>query len=248
MARTAVIGNSGTGKSWGAGALIERVLDPNHPKNAGQTFDIAVHFDYEDEEIGLSDADEDPLFERLDVDRELANRINWLKLLYRHRKVRIVPDMTQEDAKELLGVICQAIMKLCKELAPDLTAFLSIDEAHNFIPQSNGDNRIHYLMSNGRKHGIEYLVISQRPVSLHTSALGLTDRRIYFRVDEKNDLRGLREVTTFNADELQTLDDRECIIENKSNGESVTVSTETWTRIRPHYSGDDGIIDDALPV
>lgn len=248
MARTGVIGNSGTGKSWGAGAIIERVLDPNHPESPSETFDLAVHFDYEDEEKGLSDSDNDALFKRLDVDAELADQLDWLKVLYNHRRVRVVPDMTQEKARELLGVICEAIMKLCKELAPDLTAFLSIDEAHNFIPQGNNDDRIHYLMSNGRKHGIEYLVISQRPVSLHTSALGLTDRRIYFRVDEKNDIRGLREVTTFDADKLQTLQDRECIIENKSSGEYVKESTENWTRLRPHYAKDDGIVDDALPI
>jgi len=76
----------------------------------------------------------------------------------------------------------------------------------------------------------------------------LTDRRIYFRVDEKNDIRGLREVTTFAADKLQTLDDRHCIVVNKSNGEHVEECTEDWTRIRPHYAGDDGIVDGALPV
>lgn len=248
MARTGVIGNSGTGKSWAAGALIERVLDPNHPKNGGETFDIAVHFDYENEEVGLSDADHDPLFRRLDVDEQAASRIDWLHLLYNHRRLRIVPDMTQAKARELLGVICEAIMTLCKEVVPELTAFLSIDEAHNFIPQSNNDERIHYLMSNGRKHGIEYLVISQRPVSLHTSAIGLTDRRVYFRVDEKNDIRGLREVCTFNADRLQRLKDRECIIENKSSGDHVKESTNEWTRIRPHYAKDDGIVDSVLPV
>ena len=248
MARIAVIGNSGTGKSWASGAVIERVLDTSHPQNHGETFDLAVHFDYEDEEKGLSDADHDPLFSRFDVDDELAAQIDWVAFLGNHQYVRLVPDMTQEKARELLGAICAALMELCKERVPEASAFLSIDEAHNFIPQSNSDERIHYLMSNGRKHGIEYLVISQRPVSLHTSAIGLTDRRIYFRVDEKNDLRGLREVTTFNADKLQTLDDRQCIVENKSNGEHVIESTEDWTRIRPHHADDDGIVDEVLPV
>lgn len=248
MARTAVIGNSGTGKSWGAGAIIERVLDPDHPESPGDTFDIAVHFDYEDEERGLSDVDADPIFQRLDVDPELAAEIDWLQLLYNHRRVRVVPDMTMEEATELLGVISGALMKLCKDLVPDLTAFLSIDEAHNFIPQGNNDERVHRLISGGRKHGVEFLIVSQRPVSLHTSALGITDRRIYFRVDEKNDIRGLQDVTTFDANKLQSLRDRECIVENKSSGEYVKESTEDWTRIRPHHAKDDGIVDDALPV
>jgi hypothetical protein len=90
--------------------------------------------------------------------------------------------------------------------------------------------------------------LKQRPVSLHTDVLGLTDRRFYFRVDEKNDIRGLQDVTTFDANKLQRLKDREVIIENKSSGEYVTQSTNDWTRIRPHYAKDDGIVDDALPV
>lgn len=248
MARVAVLGNSGTGKSWGGGAVIERVLDPNHPDNPGTTFDYAIHFDYEDEEKGLSDADHDPLFRRLDVDPQLASQVDWLKLIYNHRKIRVVPDMTVGEATELLGVLCFSLMKLCKELTPERTAFLSVDEAHNFIPQGNTDQRVHRLISGGRKHGVEFLVVSQRPVSLHTHALGLTDRRIYFRVDEKNDINGLQGVTTFDANRLQRLKDRECIVENKSSGEYVKESTDDWTRLRPHYAKDDGIVDAALPV
>jgi len=250
MARVSVIGNSGTGKSWAAGALIERVLDPDHPEAPPDTFDLAVHFDYEDEEAGLSSAagEHRPIYQRLDVDRDLAGRINWQKMIYHHQRIRLVPDMTPAAARELLGAICEALMALCKHVNPDWSAMLSIDEAHNFIPQQNNDQRVHYLLSNGRKHGIEYLVVTQRPATIHTSALGLSDRRVYFRVDEKNDLRGLRDVTTFEAAKLQRLNDRECIVENKSTGESVRESTESWVRRRAHHSGDDGVVDDALPV
>jgi hypothetical protein len=249
VARTALVGNSGTGKSWAAGALIERTLDPDHPEAGDEAFDLAVHFDYENEERGLSeDGDYQALLKAFEVDAALADRIDWITLLQRHRRIRVVPDMTPGNARELLGVICKSLMEICKQIEPSLSAFLSIDEAHNFIPQSNNDQRVHYLMSNGRKHGIEYLVITQRPATIHTSALGLTDRRIYFRVDEKNDLRGLRDVTTFEASRLQGLGDRECIVENKSNGEHVRESTTGWTRLRTHYSGDDGIMDDVLPV
>lgn len=248
MARLSVIGNSGTGKSFAAGALIERVLDVDHPKNPGETFDLAVHFDYEDEEKGLSDANHSPLLKRLDVQASQARHIDWKRLIAREPYLRVVPDMTMEEATELLGVISKAIMDLCKKVYPDATGFLSIDEAHNFVPQGNNDQRVHRLISGGRKHGVEFLVITQRPATIHTSALGLSDRRFYFRVDEKNDIRGLREVTTFNADKLQTLEDREVIIENKSTGEHIRQSTNDWDRIRPHHAKDDGIVDDALPI
>lgn len=250
MARVAIIGNSGTGKSWAAGSVVERVLDEQHPDNPGTTFDVACYFDWEDEERGLSagDGDHDPLLKRLDVDPDLARRINWLKLLYNHRRVRVVPDMTVEQGQELLGQISHSLMKLCKDAAPNLSGFLGLDEAHNFIPQGNTDQRVHRVISGGRKHGVEFLVITQRPVGIHTNALGLSDRRIYFRVDEKNDIRGLREVATFDVEQLRRLDDRECIVENRSSGEHVRESTENWTRLREHYSKDDGIVDDALPI
>jgi hypothetical protein len=78
--------------------------------------------------------------------------------------------------------------------------------------------------------------------------IGLSDRRIYFRVDEKNDINGIQKVCGFNANILKRLQDRHCIIENKSSGEWVEEDTNNWTRIRPHYAKDDGIVDSALPV
>lgn len=248
MARLSVIGNSGTGKSYGAGAIIERVLDPDHPENPGKTFDVAVHFDYEDEEKGLSDVEHDPILQRFDVTASKAARIDWPYFLYKHRRVRVVPDMSKAKATELLGVICGAMMDLCRDFEPELTGFLSLDEAHLFIPQSNTDERVHRLISGGRKHGVEFLVITQRPANLHTNCMELSDRRFYFRVDGDNDLSKLQRVTTFDADRLQRLQDRDVIVENKSTGEHEKQSTNDWTRVRPHYAKDDGIIDDALGI
>lgn len=250
MARLAVLGNSGTGKSWAAGALLERVLDPDHPSNPGETFDLAVHFDFENEERGLSERGEySPLLWNVPVDRETANRFNWRAVLDNHKKIQIVPDMEPDAMCLLLGHVCNCMMDLCTPGGRgdrELTGILSVDEAHNLIPQTINDRRIHRLISGGRKHGVEFVVISQRPASLHTNALGLADKRFYFRVDEKNDLRGLRDVTTFDANNLQRLDDREVIVENKSTGTHRKESTNNWTRFRKHYARDDGILDAAI--
>lgn len=249
MARLAVIGNSGTGKSWAAGALIERVLDPNHRQNPGDVFDVAVLFDYEDEERGLSDGGEhDPLFKRVDLTVEDARNKDLEELLRTRGRLRVVPDMDLPDARVLLGALCKAMMNLCKDRYPDKTGFMAVDEAHHFIPQNGADPRVRRLISGGRKHGVEFLNVTQRPASIHTSALGLADRRIYFRVDEKNDIRGLRDVSTFNAGKLKDLADRECIVENKSSGEHQKESTNNWKRLRPHHAKDDGIVDDALDI
>lgn len=256
MARITVIGQSGTGKSYGAGSVIERVLDPSHPDNPGETFDIAIHFDPEDEEVGLSDQDNDPLYQRLDVTAEMAASLDWRKVIYNHRKLRIVPDMREEQMRTVYGDICAAVFTLVKDLAPDLTAFVSCDEAGNIVPQHGADDRVLTLQSRGRKHGAETCYICQRPQQIHTGLLSQADRRIYFRVDNDNDLGKLDKQAGFsvqsvevpNGRGLESLRNRECIIENRSSGDYVVESTNEWVRMRPHYSGDDGIVDDALPV
>lgn len=248
MARIVVIGQSGTGKSYGAGALIERVLDPEHPANGGQTFDIGIHFDYEDEERGLSDSTCDPLYQRFDVDLALANRVSWLKVIDNHRYLRIVPDMTVEEATKLYGVIAQAVMKICKDLAPELTAFVSCDEAGELCKQHSTPKAVLRMVTGGRKHGVECCHISQRPQQMHTTIISQADRRIYFRVSDSNDIDKINKNCGFNADELEDLPDRHCIIENKSTGDTARECTNDWTRIRPHHAKDDGIADAVLPV
>lgn len=256
MARVAVIGQSGTGKSFGAGAVIERILDPNHPDNPGQTFDIAVHFDPEDEEKGLSDADHDPLYRRLDVDAELARNLEWMKVLYNHRRIRVVPDMTDDAKAELYGVICGAVFELCKDVVPDLTALVSGDEIGSYVTQTSADKRVLTVQTRGRKYGVETVHVMQRPQQAHTEMISQCDRRMYFRVNDDNDLGKLSGQAGFNVNRipnlngrgLKELEDREVVIENVGTGDIIVESTNDWRRIRPHYSGDDGLIDDVLPV
>ena len=235
-----MIGQSGTGKSYYTGALLEQTVP---------SFDIAVHYDIEDEERGLSDAHNDPIYKTLHVTPDQARNINWLKVLANHRKLRVVPeDMTVAEMQELYAVICHCVLKLCKELVPQWTGFVSCDEAHNLVPQNGFDKRVERLITGGRKHGVECLHISQRPQLLHTTVISQADRRIYFRVNDDNDLGKINKQSSFPATSLRDLDDRVCIVENKSTGEYTTISTDDVTRQRPHYSNDDGHVDAHLPV
>ena len=256
MARLTILGQSGTGKSWAGGALIERIMDPEHPENAGtESFDLAVHFDPEDEERGLSDAAHDPLYRRLDVDTELAEKIHWMKAVYNHRRIRVVPDMMESEQRELFGAICGAVFTLVKDVAPDLTALVSCDESGQIVTQNGADSRAFKAQTRGRKYGLETIHSSQRPQQLHTTVISQSDRRFYFRINDDNDLGKLQGQASFNVNRvrgfgkgLSELDDRQVVIENVSTGEIIVESTENWTRSRPHYAQDDGIIDKSLPV
>jgi len=240
MARVTVLGRSGTGKSYYTGYLLEQTVPQ---------FDYAVHYDIEDEEVGLSDADHDPIYKTLRVDQEVARRISWVRAIANHRKLRVVPQgLTTDEQREVYAQICEAAMSLCSEHDPDATCFVSCDEAHNIVNQSAFDERCERLITGGRKHGVECLHISQRPQLLHTTVISQADRRVYFAVSDDNDLGKIDRQAGFPASRLKDLPKRQCIVENKDSGEHERVDTDGIGRERPHYSGDDGIVDESLPV
>lgn len=239
MARVVVIGQSGTGKSYYTGFLLEITVP---------AFDIAVHYDIENEEPGLSHKTYNPIYSTLEPTPKTAKHTDWPRFIGTYRKLRVVPDsMTEDQRRTLYAVICQSIMALCKSNR-NVSAFISCDEAHNLVPQHAFDNRVERLITGGRKHGVECLHISQRPQLLHSTVISQADRRIYFRVNDDNDIKKINKVSAFPADRLKDLPDRSCIVENKSTGEFEQIDTDQISRTRPHFSDDDGILDDKLPV
>lgn len=104
------------------------------------------------------------------------------------------------------------------------------------------------MITGGRKHGVECLHISQRPQLLHTTVISQADKRIYFGISDDNDLRKIDQASSFPAYRLKDLRNRSCIVENKNTGKWVEIDTDGIARVRPHYSGSDGIVDRHLPV
>lgn len=93
MAHVVVLGRSGTGKFYHTGILLEQTVPE---------FTFAVHYDIEDEEIGLSNRNHDPLYRTLRVDDKLARKLNWKRVITRHRKIRAVPiGLTEAEMRAL---------------------------------------------------------------------------------------------------------------------------------------------------
>ena len=240
MGRVTVLGMSGSGKSYYAGYLLEQSIPE---------FDVAVHMDIEDEEGGLSDADHDPLLQTLTLDRKTAHSLDWVRVLYNHQKVRVVPDdLTYEEVRTLFAGICRATMRLCKDLKPELTAFVSCDEAHNILTEHKFPEPVERAITGGRKHGVETLFCSQRPQLLPTTLISQADKRVYFALNDDNDISKVNKSASFPAAKLKNLPARQAIVENKQTGEWAQIETDGIGRKRPHYSGDDGIVDRHFPV
>lgn len=238
MARVVTIGGSGTGKSYYTGYLLEQTV-PN--------FDTAIHFDLEDEERGLSAAGYDPLYRTLTVNEERAGTLNYRRVLYKYRKIRVVPDaLSVEETRELYAHLCETAMWMGEEIGE--TCMVSCDEAHNVVAKNALDDRVERLITGGRKHGVECVHISQRPQLLPTTLLSQCDLAVYFRVTEDNDLAKINNSSGINAERLRTLEDRVCLVENRKTGDVAEIDTDGVDRKRPHVAGDDGIVDEALPV
>lgn len=244
MARLVVLGTSGSGKSWYAGAVLEQSVP---------SFDYAIHFDPEDEEVALSAPERatgyPPLYHRLPIDERRYQTLNLLNVVHRNKRVRIVPSgLTADERRDLYGRVCAVAMKLAKDMnAGDV--LVSCDEAHNVVGEGSLDERVERAITGGRKHGCETVHVSQRPQLIHKTLLSQTDKCIYFRLGDDNDLGKIDAQSEVPGDEIRRLGKRECIVENRDSGEWTRVDTETdVTRKRPHFSGDDGKLDSHLPV
>lgn len=242
MARTVVLGKSGTGKSWKLGKYLEEVVPQ---------FTHAVHFDLENEEAGLCVNGNDgspPVFRTLYIDREAyGGEFDLPKTIARNKKVRVVPDgLNKDQVEDLLGAICAIGMELGKH--EDITFHLSVDEAHNVAPKTGIDERISRLITGGRKRGVEYAFATQRMQKLHEDILSQANWGIYFQITGDRDLSKIDgSIDAFQADEvLPTLEKYHCVVEDKEAGDWWEVNTQNETRHHPHMADDDGLADEYL--
>lgn len=266
MARVMVLGRSGTGKSWFSGKILADILTGDADFDSDgedEGFKYAAHLDLEDEEKGLSDP-EDPLLRTMEVTSEKLEGVVSYKteadaptyipveelegtgpyhiplvkwVLYRNRYVRYVPDgLSKPETKLLVEMVADAAMK-----AGD--THFSLDEAHLVAEKHNIGDKLMRLATGGRKRGVEWLFITQRPQKIHEDILSQTDYTIYFNLRDR-DLEKAADKAEALGDaeaEIGGLGKREAIIEDFDAGTYSQFSTEGMERKYPHVSGDDGV-------
>jgi hypothetical protein len=260
MARVAILGQSGSGKSWFTGQKIGEILDPDD--DDADQFEYAVHCDLEDEEQGLSLA-EDPLLKTFECDKHLLRQLvvvnpenppsyipdeeladgpamalpKWV--LYRNKYVRVVPDGL-DDAEQviLVEMMADAALKTGD-------CHFSLDEAHLVASTHKIGDKLSRLVTGGRKRGVEWVFISQRPAKLHEDILAQTNITVYFQLTSDRDLKKANDsAETFDAEAvLPNLGPRKAIVENHSAGQHVEIDTNDLERRYPHIAGDDGKSD-----
>lgn len=259
MSRVLILGGSGSGKSWYAGQKLESILT----EDGEEAFEHAVHVDLEDEEKGLSLAD-DPLFLTAEIDKdrlreavvvnprnppdyipeaelkenEVVTLPKWM--LYKNGYVRFVPDGLTEEEKIVLTEMCaDAAMK-----AED--CHFSVDEAHLVANNSQMGTKLNRLVTGGRKRGVEYVFITQRPQAINKQIPAQANLVVYFRLSSGRDKKKAASMAdAFDGEEeLPKLGKREAIVEDLETGEWWKIDTNDLDRDYPHIAGDDGKADE----
>lgn len=230
--------------------------------DADEDFEYAVHIDIEDEERGFSDP-ENPVMLTFEVTSErLQSFVKFpdppsyipeeelkdgpevlvpMWVLYKYKYVRVVPDgLTDEEKSKLVEMMADAAMKVGD-------CHFSLDEAHLVARKHSMGEKLMRLVTGGRKRGVEWLFITQRPQRLHEDILSQSDYTVYFNLrDRDRDKAAEKAEGIPDAEEkIDALEQREAIIEDFDTGEWTQFSTNDLERSIEHVSGDDGKADAA---
>lgn len=260
MSRVAIFGMSGSGKSWYTGKKIADILEPEDEEDE---FEYAIHYDLEDEEVGLSqegnallktfecdgdllrrqvivDEDEPPSYipERELEDGPVIALPKWV--VYKNKYVRVVPvGLSDEERKVLAEMMADAAL-----MTGD--CHFSMDEAHVLARQGSIGDRLERLITGGRKRGVEWCFITQRPQAIHKQIIAQADIGVFFQLTSDRDLTKADALAEyFDAEEtLPGLGSRIAIVENYQTGTAQKVDTNNLERAYPHIAGDDGKADD----
>ena len=75
--------------------------------------------------------------------------------------------------------------------------FVFFDEVHEFTPHFSGSQEIHRFIRHCRNKNIGVVMSTQRPASVDTNVIGLTDYLVLFRITWKNDIEAIKELLKY---------------------------------------------------
>ena len=84
--------------------------------------------------------------------------------------------------------------------------FLFLDEVHEFTPHFSGSQEIHRFIRHCRNKNIGVVMSTQRPASVDTNVIGLTDFLVLFRITWKNDIEAVKELLKYRIETKEEMD------------------------------------------
>ena len=83
--------------------------------------------------------------------------------------------------------------------------YLYLDEVHEFTPHFSGSQEIHRFIRHCRNKNIGVVMTTQRPASVATNVIGLTDFLVLFRITWKNDIEAVKELLKYRVGDKEKM-------------------------------------------
>lgn len=188
-AGTAILAMRGAGKSWLAGVLVEKlaangipfvVVDPE-----GEYWTLRV--EYSNVVIAGGEHADIPLVS------ELAEILGQTVVEERLQLVLDLSDMRRSEQKDFLSKFL--IELFVKETDMRIPLWICFEEADLWVPQSgNPPCKVPVLdiCQRGRKRGLGFALVSQRPATIDKTALSQAEFRFFKRFQQPHDLRAVK--------------------------------------------------------
>jgi DNA helicase HerA-like ATPase len=80
-----------------------------------------------------------------------------------------------------------------------------IDEIHEFTPHFSGSAEVHRAVRHWRNKNIGFVMSTQRPASVDTDVIGVTDFLILFRITWKNDIEAIKELLKYRIEDKEEM-------------------------------------------
>ena len=175
-----IIGGKGAGKTTLIKILLDQeksvlVLDPLNVIN-GDIDAYRIPVKKEDTEVKLT---------------KEAKLINQL-LNSKKNVVLYFNEMLREEITEKMDILFP--------LLNFRDGFVFLDEVHEFTPHFSGSQEIHRFIRHCRNKNIGIVMSTQRPASVDTNVIGLTDYLVLFRITWKNDIEAVKELLKYRID------------------------------------------------
>jgi transcription initiation factor IIE alpha subunit len=179
--RTAIIAQTGAGKSWTIGVICEQLCKNNIGfciiDTEGEYFSLKEKFQ-------LLWVGKDPA---CDIDLDKVDMKELVEAAVKDNVPMIFDVSDVTDEKAAVATICGAIYEV--ESALRIPYLLIIEEADKFVPQrGEGIREIEDISRRGRKRGVGLLLATQRPAFVNKNVLSQCDNQLIGKLTTEADL------------------------------------------------------------
>ncbi len=181
-----IIGGKGAGKT----TLIKMLLDQEKSVLCLDPLNVIT---------GDIDAYRIPV-RKEDTEEKLKKEVKIINNLLNSKKnvVLYFNEMLREEITEKMDILFP--------LLNYKDGFLFLDEVHEFTPHFSGSQEIHRFIRHCRNKNIGVVMSTQRPASVDTNVIGLTDYLILFRITWKNDIEAVKELLKYRIETKEEMD------------------------------------------